>query len=114
MTITTTADEAAIRDLFNQWSDAARRKDYDGVLKKHSRDILMFDVPGPFQSEGIEAYRKTWDLFFAFMASPKFEFSNVRITAGTDVAFLTAHGNCPMMPANRSTSTFASRWVFKR
>ncbi len=37
---------------------------YDGVLKRHSANMLMFEVPGPFQSEGLEAYRKTWDLFF--------------------------------------------------
>ena len=55
----TNEDEAAIRDLIEEWSAAARRKDYDGVLKRHAPDILMFDVPGPFQSEGIEAYRKT-------------------------------------------------------
>jgi len=24
----------------------------------------MFDVPPPFQSKGIEGYKKTWELFF--------------------------------------------------
>jgi hypothetical protein len=60
----TNDDQAAIRKLIEDWSAAVRRKDYDGVLKRHAHNILMFDVPGPFQSEGIEAYRKTWDLFF--------------------------------------------------
>lgn len=88
-------DEIAIRKLIDDWSAAARRKDYDGVLTRHSRDILMFDVPGPFQSEGIEAYRKTWDLFFGWRSRPpKFDFSDIRVTAGADVAFVTAHGKC--------------------
>jgi uncharacterized protein (TIGR02246 family) len=95
---TTNEDEAAIRDLIDEWSAAARRKDYDGVLKRHAPDILMFDVPGPFQSEGIGAYRKTWDLFFGCMAQmaqpPKFDFSDIRVTAGSDVAFVSAHGHC--------------------
>ncbi len=88
-------DQAAIRKLIEDWSAAVRRKDYDGVLKRHAHNILMFDVPGPFQSEGIEAYRKTWDLFFGWMSQAvKFDFSDIRITAGADVAFVTAHGKC--------------------
>jgi uncharacterized protein (TIGR02246 family) len=91
----TNDDETEIRKLINDWSAAARRRDYDGVLKRHSRNILMFDVPGPFQSEGIDAYRKSWDLFFGWMSEqPKFEISDLRITAGSDVAFATAHGKC--------------------
>lgn len=85
----------AIRQLLASWSEAVRRKDYDGVLKNHSPNMLMFDVPPPFQSEGIDAYRKTWDLFFGWMAGPpKFELSDVRVTAGQEVAFVTAHGKC--------------------
>ncbi len=52
---TTSADKAKIRELIEQWCAAVRRKDYDGVLKPHSVNMLMFDVPGPFQSEGLEA-----------------------------------------------------------
>jgi ketosteroid isomerase-like protein len=51
-------DHAEIRELIADWSAAVRRKDYDGVLRNHSRNMLMFDVPPPFQSEGIDAYRK--------------------------------------------------------
>jgi len=88
-------DYAEIRQLLADWSAAVRRKDYDGVLQNHSPDMLMFDVPPPFQSEGIAAYRKTWDLFFGWLEGPpKFELSDVRITAGQEVAFVTARGRC--------------------
>jgi hypothetical protein len=30
----------------------------------------MFDVPPPMQSKGIEAYRKSWDLFFSWSDDP--------------------------------------------
>ena len=93
--MTTTHEQTAIRRLIDDWCTAVRSRDYDGVLKWHSPDILMFDVPGPFQSEGIEAYRKTWDLFYGWMSEPpKFQLSDVRITAGSDVAFVTARGEC--------------------
>jgi uncharacterized protein (TIGR02246 family) len=88
-------DEKTLRQLIADWSAAARRRDYAGVLAHHAPNILMFDVPPPFQSEGLEAYRKTWDLFFGAMADPPtFDFSDVRVTAGADVAFATAHGKC--------------------
>ena len=88
-------DEAAIRKLIADWSAAATRRDYAGVLRHHSQDLLMFDVPPLFQSEGIEAYNQTWYLFFGWMAGPpKFEFSDVRVTAEQDVAFATARGKC--------------------
>lgn len=88
-------NRAEIRRLLADWSAAVRHRDYEGILKSRSRNILMFDVPPPFQSEGIDAYRKTWDLFFSWMANPpKFELCDVRITAGEEVAFVTAHGKC--------------------
>jgi uncharacterized protein (TIGR02246 family) len=88
-------DQAEIRQLLAGWSAAVRCKDYDGIVKNHSPAMLMFDVPPPFQSQGIDAYRKTWELFFGWMdGPPKFELADVRITAGADVAFVTARGQC--------------------
>jgi uncharacterized protein (TIGR02246 family) len=96
MSSTTENDDVReIRELIEQWCAAVRRKDYDGILKRHSANILMFDVPEPFQSEGIEGYRKTWDLFFGCAADPaSFRFTDIRVTSGSDVAFVTAHGHC--------------------
>jgi len=54
-----TKDEAAIRGLIENWAKAVRNKDIDGILANHALDILMFDVPPPIQSKGIDAYRKT-------------------------------------------------------
>jgi ketosteroid isomerase-like protein len=58
------ADSAAIRNVVESWAAAVRSRDYEGILQNHSSDILMFDVPPPFQVKGIEAYKKTWDFFF--------------------------------------------------
>ena len=59
-------DEAAVRDLIEAWADAVRQKDYAGILRSHAVDFVMFDVPPPFKSVGLEDYRKTWDLFFSW------------------------------------------------
>ncbi|HEX3702475.1 MAG TPA: nuclear transport factor 2 family protein, partial [Vicinamibacterales bacterium] len=63
---TTGSDEAEITRLIEDWARAVRHKDFTGILANHSPDILMFDVPPPVQSKGIDAYRSTWDLFFSW------------------------------------------------
>ena len=88
-------DEAAVRTMIESWAAAVRRKDYEGILRNHSSDIVMFDVPLPFQSRGIEAYRKTWDSFFSHSKDPvPFDITEMSVTAGTDVAFAVATLHC--------------------
>jgi uncharacterized protein (TIGR02246 family) len=90
-----TTDEAVIRELVENWARAVRAKDLDGILANHSTDMLMFDVPPPVQSRGIEAYRKTWDLFFSWSDDPVvFDIKDIDITASTDVAFVAALMRC--------------------
>ena len=94
-------DEAQIRNLVEDWARAVRSKNIDGILANHSPEILMFDVPPPAQSKGMEAYKKTWDVFFAwFQDSGVFDISELNITAGDDVAFATALMRCAGTEAN--------------
>ncbi len=95
MTPTRSADEAAVLRVVEAWAEAVRRRDIPAILRHHAPDILMFDVPPPFQSKGIEAYRKTWDLFFAWAHDPAtFDIREVNVTAGSDVAFVAAAMRC--------------------
>jgi ketosteroid isomerase-like protein len=88
-------DIAAIRNVVESWTAAVRRRDFEGILQNHSSDIVMFDVPPPFQSKGIEAYKKTWDLFFSWSSDPTvFDITEMSITAGKDVAFVVATMRC--------------------
>jgi len=90
-----TTDVAAIRELVEGWARAVRAKDLKGILANHSPEILMFDVPPPLESKGIDAYSKTWDLFFAWARDPViFDFNEMGITAGKDVAYVTALMQC--------------------
>jgi uncharacterized protein (TIGR02246 family) len=89
------SDEKEIRQLIAHWSKAVRDEDLPGIRADHDPDILMFDVPPPFRSRGLDAYMETWQGFFALQAKPvQFDFREVAIHAGTDVAFATAIGRC--------------------
>jgi ketosteroid isomerase-like protein len=84
-------EDLAVRNVVESWAAAVRRKDYEGILKNHSSDIVMFDVPPPFQSKGIEAYKKTWDLFFSCSADPVvFDIRAMNIFADSNLAFVIA------------------------
>jgi uncharacterized protein (TIGR02246 family) len=88
-------DQAAIFHLIATWAAAVRRRDIAGILQNHSPDIVMFDVPPPFQSQGIDAYEKTWDQFFSWSSDPiPFDITEMSITAGSDVAFAVATMRC--------------------
>ena len=96
-----TKDEIVIRNLVENWASAVRRKDLSGILRNHSPSMLMFDVPPPLQSKGIEAYEKSWDLFFSWSHDPVvFDIGEMNITAGNDVAFVTAVMRCAGTEAN--------------
>jgi len=94
-------DEAVIRDLIEGWAKAVRSKNYEGILAHHSLDILMFDVPPPIQSKGIEAYRRAWDLLFGwYQDSPSFDIVELNTTIGIDVAFVSALMRCAGVEAS--------------
>jgi len=89
------AAETQIRALIEAWADAVRRHDLFGILAHHDQDIVMFDVPPPFQSRGLDEYKKTWDLFFRYhKPSQAFDIEELAITAGDEVAFAVAAMRC--------------------
>jgi uncharacterized protein (TIGR02246 family) len=89
------ADEAEIRDLIEGWSKGVRDQDRAEIRNDHDTDILMFDVPPPFRIRGIDEYMDTWETFFSSSEKPvRFNFTDVEVTAGGDVAFATAVGHC--------------------
>lgn len=91
--------EGQIKALIEAWADAVRRHDLPAILAHHDDDIVMFDVPPPFQSRGMEEYKKTWDLFFKYhKPSQTFDIEELAITAGADVAFAFAVMRCVSNP----------------
>jgi ketosteroid isomerase-like protein len=70
-------------------------EDFAAIRANHDPDGLMFDVPGPFLSRGLNAYMETWQTFFKWQAKPvRFDFRDIEVTASAEVAFATAIGTC--------------------
>jgi uncharacterized protein (TIGR02246 family) len=119
-----TDDREEIRSLIERWAEAVHRGDLDAVLADHSEDIVMFDVPPPYDGvHGIDAYRETWPPFFEWQArGASFEIVSLDVIAGDDVAYAHALLRCGMPeelaanPANRLRLTVGlrredGRWV---
>ena len=116
--------EQQIRILIEEWAAAVHRGDINGVVADHSKDIVMFDVPPPYEGvRGIDAYRETWPPFFKWQAQgASFEIVSLEITAGDDVAYAHALLRCGTQqeladhPQNRLRLTLGlrnegGRWV---
>jgi uncharacterized protein (TIGR02246 family) len=117
-------DEQQIRTLIERWAEAVHGGDMSGVLAGHSDDIVMFDVPPPYEGvRGIDSYRETWPAFFEWQARGAcFEIVSLDVTAGDDVAYAHALLRCGTQqqlddnPQNRLRLTLglrkqAGRWV---
>lgn len=89
-------DESAIRDVITRWVEAVQAQNVDGVLADHDPDIVMFDVPPPYDGvRGIEAYRESWPPFFDWLRQgAEFTLLELDVTAGSDVAFARALLRC--------------------
>jgi len=85
-------NENQIRSLIENWAKAVRNGDMKGIIAHHTDDIIMFDVPFPLQSKGIDEYKKTWDLFFKYSPGGEgsFNITELKIISGENIAF--AHG----------------------
>jgi len=93
-TVSTNENEIQIRQLIKDWAAAVRGGDIGKILAHHSGDIVMYDVPKPFQSVGIDAYRATWDTFFAYTKPGVFDIQELHVVADQQVAFCYATMKC--------------------
>ncbi|MEV0234485.1 SgcJ/EcaC family oxidoreductase [Nonomuraea sp. NPDC050786] len=119
-----TRDQALIRTLIERWAEAVHRGDLEGVAADHADDIVMYDVPPPYEGlRGLEAYLKVWPPFFRWQAQgASFAIESLEVTAGEDIAFAYALLRCGTEedlrrdPANRLRLTLGlrrqdGRWV---
>jgi ketosteroid isomerase-like protein len=70
----------------------------------------MCDVPPSFESKSIEAYRKTWNLFYSAQPEPiAFDMQRMDVVAGVDVAF----GHCSHAMSGKGEKPRNDRnWIF--
>jgi uncharacterized protein (TIGR02246 family) len=69
-TATTQAnDEAQIRQLLAQMTNAICAKDLDRIMAPYAPDAINYDVKPPFQIKGAEAWRQMWEPCLPYFSS---------------------------------------------
>jgi len=98
-------NEEQIKALVENWAGAVRDKDLNGIMAWHHQDIVMYDVPPPFKSVGLEAYKKTWDLFYSCeQGENSFQIADIHVIAGEEVAFCYTDMTCAYFDIDK-------RWI---
>ncbi|MDQ0982883.1 SgcJ/EcaC family oxidoreductase [Streptomyces sp. V2I9] len=89
-------DVEQIRALIEEWAAAVHRGDLRTVVAGHAEDIVMFDVPPPYEGlRGMDAYREVWPPFFVWQEEgADFAVEELEVVAGQDVAFAYALLRC--------------------
>jgi ketosteroid isomerase-like protein len=107
-----TNDQQIIKALLESWADAVRRHDLPAILAHHDPEMVMFDLPPPIQCKGISAYEETWALLFRYhKPGTAFDFQELTVTAGADVAFAAAIMWCG--PDSSSNSEEKDGFLFR-
>ncbi len=69
-----------------------RAKDLAGAIADHAEDIVVLDAPMPLELNGLEAYRDSWEIFFAHnVGGPgAFDLTELQVNAGGSIAYCQA------------------------
>jgi uncharacterized protein (TIGR02246 family) len=108
-TTTPTREEAELRECVDGLAQALRAKDINALMAHYAPDNVTFDCRPPLQVQGVDAYRKNFEAWFASVQGPiDYEIRDLRITMSDDVAF--CHSLCHVK-STRTTGEKADYWV---
>jgi ketosteroid isomerase-like protein len=84
-------NEALIRALMDQWTEAVRARDSDKLMEHYASDVVVFDLTPAASYIGAARYRQHIEGWFSAWQGPILcERRELSITAGDDVAFSTS------------------------
>ena len=86
-------NKQVIEEMIIDWAHSISTGNRAGIIKSHSKDILMYDFPDVIR--GINAYDKTWDFFYNEQVDDiKFDARDIEVTASDSVGFATCLIRC--------------------
>ena len=105
-------DEADIRRRIDTLAGAIRAANLDGVMSHYVRDVVSFDIEPPLGYVGAETKRNHWaGMFAAYRMPPDYEFRDVVIIAGDEVAFGHSFNHVSGTLKNGHRSDLWLRWT---
>jgi len=81
--------EALIRQRVENWANALRAKDIDGVMSLYAPNNVTFDITPPLRYFGADNKRRRWQEFFAMSTGPiAYDVRDLNVTTDGDLAFV--------------------------
>ncbi|OFZ21239.1 MAG: hypothetical protein A2X94_07200 [Bdellovibrionales bacterium GWB1_55_8] len=103
-------DEAEVRQAIEDFAQAFRAKDLQGILSCYAPRIVAFDLMPPLQHSGIAAWRTVWKKSLPMMTGDiTFEFSDLNIDVSGNLAV--CHGLNHFMMKNGEAVDMWIRWT---
>lgn len=81
-------NEASLRQRFEKLAQAIRDKNIDDLMVDFSPDVVAYDLMPPLELCGADAYRKSFERWFALFEGPiNYEMQGLRISLSESHAF---------------------------
>ncbi|HML96449.1 MAG TPA: nuclear transport factor 2 family protein [Thermodesulfobacteriota bacterium] len=83
------SEEAKIKSMVKEWSEAVRKKDLDKIMAIYADDVVSFDAVEKLRFTGKDEYGKHWKACFEFCPGGEsmFEPGEMTVTADGSLAF---------------------------
>jgi ketosteroid isomerase-like protein len=102
-------DEAKIKQQIEKIIEGICAKDLEGLRRLYATDVVSFDVEPPLQHVGIAAKLKNWTKVFTLFQDVHYEFRDLTLTVGDDVAF--GHGFGRLSGTLKNGTATSGMWV---
>src|SRR5215470_15535859 len=100
--------EALIRQRVEDWANALRAKDIDGVMSLYAPNNVTFDITPPLRYFGADNKRRVWQEVFARFTSIAYEVRDLNVTTQGELAFVHSLNHVKGMLASGQS---IDRWV---
>jgi len=104
--------EALIRQRVEDWVNAIRAKDLDGVVSLYASNIVSFDIVPPLRYAGADNKRRAWQEAFAAYSGPiAYEVRDLSVTTHGELAFVHSLNHVSGTLASGHISDLWLRWA---
>ena len=106
------SDEAEIKRVLEDWVEALRARDIDGVSSIYAPDLVAFDLVPPLKYVGAETYRKHWlEGWSLLQGAMGYEVADLDIMVSDDVAFTRSFNWSSVTLTTGQKTEFWLRWT---
>ena len=109
---TQTNDEAQIRQLLAEQTNAISAKDLDRIMAPYATEMINYDVKPPFQTKGAEAWRQMWSACLPYFPSATgMEKRDLNVFVSGDLGVAHWLGQITGVPAEHPTAGICFRFT---